>query len=862
MPLKFYPIHRTHRVMIAFWVGIAALACLLALIKVPNARADEILPTERAGTIANRAAQITLCQDVTTIPGAECEALILLYEATDGDNWITKTNWLSVTSAITPCDWSGVLCQNDHVVQLSLARNRLTGTLPRALAHLSNLTHLDVAGNRLRGTIPKDVCTIVNTVSFINFGYNALQAASRKTAECLNQIDSDWLQTQTIPPADLRPTAFFSAAVRLAWTPIAYRGDGGGYEIHYSTAITGPYTLHGTTADKNVDTYLLDTLQPGQTYYIRLNTLTPAHDGQPNELRSEFAKTVAVTPPAAGDPNDGTTLLIAYFPADNDLAAQIRMVVERYRVGTSLNPNVQALLLVDGRQENDTTVLHIARGIVTLTDAVQREWAQGELDTSDPAVLSWFLTYARENYPAARVIVSLMGHGVGLVPELDWASASSGLLAASTLSDKLPPLPREWEETPSDITDGTYMSTTDLGIALMTATNNGSNPFDIVFFDQCFEGNLDTLYEVHKTAKVFIASPNYAWLAAAYDKYMTQMTPSATLEEIAQSIINLYQGTLNNQHPNAIFWLRGADIPVIAEAVSTMGDALAAATRASQNSRIAEAVKRAQYADTTQCQRGRLELGPPDELIGAGSLAANLEVAFRGNDPFGVHQAAQGVLTALERVSGNYRIGHPYIARDETWAYTDTLTILTPLPREINAATAWRASIYREDVPFLARWSADPTQSVTVTTAYAFVRDGRWDEFLTEWYAEPLTPTVGQWCHYTPPLVVLSETVEALTVTVTSLEDGVQLDWTPAEEADASEYQIYAQGPYNVRWVLRESLPPTQTTVTVFGLVPETTYQFAIGAVDDEGITFARTEELEFTTPPAEKKVFLPIVRR
>ena len=88
------------------------------------------------------------------------------------------------------------------------------------------------------------------------------------------------------------------------------------------------------------------------------------------------------------------------------------------------------------------------------------------------------------------------------------------------------------------------------------------------------------------------------------------------------------------------------------------------------------------------------------------------------------------------------RTGNPYLAPDEFWDYRDTLTLLAPLPRNSPADVAWRASIYRGDTPFAARWTIDPSQPVSVTASLAFVRAGRWDEFLQAWYA-PLTPTVG-----------------------------------------------------------------------------------------------------------------------
>ncbi|MCB9160255.1 MAG: hypothetical protein H6644_10415 [Caldilineaceae bacterium] len=73
-------------------------------------------------------------------------------------------------------------------------------------------------------------------------------------------------------------------------------------------------------------------------------------------------------------------------------------------------------------------------------------------------------------------------------------------------------LPLPWGKfaTPTDVTSGTFMGTPALGKALLAATDAGADPFDLLFFDQCFAGNLDILYEVRRAADVFIAPPNYA----------------------------------------------------------------------------------------------------------------------------------------------------------------------------------------------------------------------------------------------------------------------------------------------------------------------------------------------------------------
>jgi len=61
------------------------------------------------------------CSQVSEIPQSECEALVILYQSTDGPNWAGNIDWL-VTNR--PCSWSGVVCQQGHVYEVVLDGGR------------------------------------------------------------------------------------------------------------------------------------------------------------------------------------------------------------------------------------------------------------------------------------------------------------------------------------------------------------------------------------------------------------------------------------------------------------------------------------------------------------------------------------------------------------------------------------------------------------------------------------------------------------------------------------------------------------------------------------------------------------------
>jgi len=847
--------------MITLLTSVLIVLALVLLLKLNHTavaakQAGRVQPSSSAGV----AATMNPCLTDAVVPARECLALADLFTQTQGAQWLTKTNWLSFTTGNAPCDWYGVTCRSGRVTALDLPRNALSGTLPLSFGNFGGLQRLRLENNALGGRMPTTICKLTGQLTDANFAYNRLWNRRQSVAQCMPIIDPDWHATQTRPVTDLHVTAFYTNALQLSWTPIPYTADGGYYEIATATAPDGPYTLHGHTADKSAVGYLVDGLEPGRVYYLLVRTYTPPHDDQPAALRSTGAGAVGVTVAPSG-----RVLVAAYFPADNDLASEIRYVVERFRLGTARNPNVQVVLLVDGRKAGDTQVMELANGQITDTDAVQQQWGRTELDTADPAVLAWFLQYARSRFPATRTVAALLGHGIPPAPEVGWGSEDSLAAAAVQPTGDIPPLPQEHDFTPSDVTDRGYMSTVDVGQALMAATDNGANPFDLVYFDQCFQGNLDTLYEVHQTAKVFVASPNYAWLAAAYDKYLAGFTPTSTPEEMATVIINRYEGTLDPTHPNVIFWVRSSDIAAIGAAVSNLGDGLLAATQAGQTDTIVTAVRQSQYVDTTQCSRQNLQLGPPDELIGIETFGQNLLRGFGPGDPYGIAAALVQLQSAMSGVQKLSRVGSPYLAPEEKWDYQDSITVLAPLPRNSPSAVAWRASVYRSDTPFTATWTIDPTAPITVTRSLAFAREGRWDEFLAVWFTG-LSPTVGAWCNYIPPTQTLVEESDPLTLTATVAGEGnVALTWTPTDDTSALEYRLDQLGPYDISWQVQDTMGVTQTAASLTGLTPGRYHFRVFGRNSDNELVAQSNEaviEIPVTPPPPVVQLFLPLVNR
>jgi len=103
------------------------------------------------------------------IPAKERAALIALYNATAGDNWLYNEGWKTpplhtdgFSLPGTEGNWAGVEVSADHVVKLDEVKNDLKGCIPPELGNLSNLQELRLFSNALNGSIPPELGNLSN----------------------------------------------------------------------------------------------------------------------------------------------------------------------------------------------------------------------------------------------------------------------------------------------------------------------------------------------------------------------------------------------------------------------------------------------------------------------------------------------------------------------------------------------------------------------------------------------------------------------------------------------------------------------------------------------------------------------------
>lgn len=143
------------------------------------------------------------CTNVTEISQDECEALVALYNGTDGPNWADQSGWL-VTN--TPCSWYGVTCDEEHITQLDLSGSIFTlnfglqGDLPAEIGNLDHLTLLDLSDNFL-SSLPTTLGNLDN-LTYLDLFANRLSnlPATIGNLDNLSQLNLSFNNLSSLPP--------------------------------------------------------------------------------------------------------------------------------------------------------------------------------------------------------------------------------------------------------------------------------------------------------------------------------------------------------------------------------------------------------------------------------------------------------------------------------------------------------------------------------------------------------------------------------------------------------------------------------------------------------------------------------------
>ncbi|MGJ8663100.1 MAG: hypothetical protein ACSHWU_05580 [Marinicella sp.] len=141
--------------------------------------------------IALLLSQLAHCE----VPQIEREALVLLYQQTDGENWTDNSNWLQDD----PCDnsWFGIFCVDGEITFIELIDNNLTGNIPAEIGNFGQLKELSFNTNNLQGSIPNEIGNLT-TLTRLSFGVNNLTGEIPESISNLTSLFGLYLQSNQL----------------------------------------------------------------------------------------------------------------------------------------------------------------------------------------------------------------------------------------------------------------------------------------------------------------------------------------------------------------------------------------------------------------------------------------------------------------------------------------------------------------------------------------------------------------------------------------------------------------------------------------------------------------------------------------
>jgi hypothetical protein len=349
------------------------------------------------------------------------------------------------------------------------------------------------------------------------------------------------------------------------------------------------------------------------------------------------------------------------------------------------NPNVRVVVLYDGNLADDSRLMVRAPG--GLQDVAARPFwfpaGQKELDTGSVSTLSAFISWARATYPGSPYsFLSIVDHGGGWAPDLGdigQPRTGGGVQAGG------------WRGMSLDLTSpgGTSLSTLDTSDALALAL--GTERFDVVFFDACLMGMIESAYQVHPYASYLVAGENLLWAQLPYESYFapTLLNSTTTPKQLAVSMVESYNQTAPS-NPFTIAALDTTRLPDLASKTNTLASRLLAALPGGASPVAgAEARIRAAYAEAQKFDYDNsLTIDSTDGYVDLADFARQLLLPATAisNE---VSAAAQAIVEATGGRGEANRVVVGFKARSgtvrtpsglHTWDFTDSYGLAIYLP--------------------------------------------------------------------------------------------------------------------------------------------------------------------------------------
>ncbi len=384
---------------------------------------------------------------------------------------------------------------------------------------------------------------------------------------------------------------------------------------------------------------------------------------------SELAepRSVQITLHTNDIPQSWTFLL--YLDGDNpDIADKLSdssSLGALYRLSHSTLPaNLTIVALFDGDGPNDSIRMTFRSGVPPVKELLQ------EQNMGDPATLVNFVQTAQKQAPADAYYLALADHGTA-IDGLAW-----DLTSASNRTENL--------------------TNTELRLALLEITAQGSDPIDVLHLDACLLGTLEMAHQLRGVADYMIVSENLGWSAFAYDQYQTLVGTASTPETLALSIVEQYAIAVKSfNYPMTIAVLKMQEIDQVTHDIDVLSAELLHYAQASAENRLALRLIRdqVQQLDTD----GNLRMEQNDDTVDIVHLAQLLMSPTNMNNVLIRQQATQLYTSLGQLILKSIVASGQYNSVGVNLSNAHGLAIYYPTKSRANVYTT-----YQDDLTFAA----------------------------------------------------------------------------------------------------------------------------------------------------------------
>jgi hypothetical protein len=311
----------------------------------------------------------------------------------------------------------------------------------------------------------------------------------------------------------------------------------------------------------------------------------------------EIGDTPGLYSPSGGSPTMPSPVppplwLVLLYLAGDDVApnttnrASLTPYIQRLRSGLrSLDstPEMSLAVLYDGNVNGDSRV--DVRGVdgtwTNVTADAAASWGLGasptgsyEFDTGNDTTVRDFITFARGwaktpdgAYPD-HIFLAIVDHGGGWAPDTGSIPqpGSSGTVQAGG-----------WRGMSLDLgkNDGTVssLSTRETGLVLK------DQPVDVLFFDACLMGMVESAYEIAPYASYFVAGQNFTWSQLPYRTYFDPavLTAKTSPRELAVRLVQHYNQPAPPSEPFTIAAIDTSKLENVVTTTNVLADRLLSA---------------------------------------------------------------------------------------------------------------------------------------------------------------------------------------------------------------------------------------------------------------------------------------------